>query len=164
VDTTAPVITQCAPGQTVTAGYNGMAILSNLTALVVASDACSGSVHITQQPPAGTEIAVGATAVEFYVDDGNGNTNTCSSTVTVNAAPLVPPTILSEQVLEDGSFQLTFSGPEGQPYKVIASPDVAAPLAGWPVLTSGQFVAGPATFTDPDARNYLARFYRILSP
>jgi len=164
VDTTPPVITQCAPPQTVTAGYDGLATLADLTMLVVASDACSASVHIAQQPPAGTEISVGVTTVAFYVDDGNGNTNTCSSAVTVNAASLVPPTILSEQVLGDGSFQLTFSGPNGQPYTVLASPDVAAPLAGWLAVTNGNFGASPATFTDPDSPSYPARFYRVRSP
>ena len=164
VDTTAPNITQCAPPQTATAGYNGLATLSDLTTLVVASDACSASVHITQQPPSGTAIPVGPNTVMFYVDDGNGNTNTCSSTVTVNAVVLVPPTILSEQVLDDGSFQLTFSGPNGQPYKVIASPDVAVPLADWAELTIGNFGADPVTFTDPDSTSYPARFYRGVSP
>ncbi len=114
----APVITQSAPPETVTAGYNGLTTLSNLTPLVVATDACSASVNITQQPPAGTAIPVGTNTVVFYVDDGNGNTNTCTSTVTVNAVLLVAPTILSEQVLSNGSFKLTFSGPDTQPYRV----------------------------------------------
>jgi hypothetical protein len=98
------------------------------------------------------------------VDDGNGNTNTCSTTVTVNAAPLVPPTIVSEQVLGDGSFQLTLSGPEGQPFTVLASPDVAVPLTGWATLTNDHFGPSPAIFTDTDATNYPARFYRVVSP
>jgi hypothetical protein len=164
VDTTAPVVTQCAPPQTVTAGYNGLAKLSDLTTLLVASDACSASVHTSQQPPAGTEISVGTNTVVFYVDDGNGNTNTCSSTMTVAAAPLVPPIILSELMLGDGSFQLTFSGPNGQPYTVVANPDIAAPVAGWLVLTSGHFGANLATYIDHDSTSYPARFYRVLSP
>ena len=100
----------------------------------------------------------------FCVDDGNGNTNTCSTTVTVNAATLVAPTILSEQILGDGSFQLTFSGPNGQPYTVVASPDAAAPLADWNVLTNGTFSAAPAVWADSSAPAYPARFYRVTSP
>ena len=164
VDTTAPVITQCAPDQTVTAGYNGLATLSNLTILVVATDACSASVNIAQQPPAGTEVPVGPNTVVFYVDDGNGNTNTCISTVTVNAASLVAPTILSGQVLSNGSFKLTFSGPDTQPYEVRASANLTNPPDSWDVLTNSAFGTGPATFIDTSATSQPMRFYRVVSP
>jgi len=164
VDTIPPAIVRTASPQTVTAGYNGLTILSNLTALIGASDACSGSVNITQQPAAGTEIPVGPTTVVFYVDDGNGNTNTCTGTVTVNAAPLVAPTILSEQVLGDGSFKLTFSGPDTQPFKVRASADLNLPLGSWDVLTNSAFGTAPATFIDTSAASQPVRFYRVGSP
>jgi hypothetical protein len=161
-DTTPPVITNCAPAQTVTAGYRGTATLSNLTALVVAGDACSASVNIVQYPPSGTALPVGTNAVVFYVDDRNGNTNTCSTTVRVNPAVLVRPTILSQQAL-GGSIQLVFTGPDGQPFKVLASTDLSMPMFNWTVLTNGAF-AGAVTFTDLTAANYPARFYRISSP
>jgi hypothetical protein len=161
-DTTPPVITNCVPAQTVTAGYSGTATLSNLTALVSAGDACSGSVNIVQAPPPGTALPVGTNSVVFYVDDGNGNTNTCSTTVGVNPAVLVPPTILSQQAL-GGSFQLVFTGPDGQPFKVLASTDISLPMTNWTVLTNGAF-AGAVTINDLTATNYPARFYRISSP
>jgi subtilisin-like proprotein convertase family protein len=164
VDTTPPVITQCAPPQTVTAGYNGLATLADLTALVAASDACSTFVNIVQQPAGGTQIGVGDHTVVFRVDDGNGNTNTCSTSVTVNAAPLVPPTIIGQQTLDDGTFQLTFSGPQGQPYQVLASEDLGLALDSWDSLTNAVFGAVPAVFTDTDATNYPMRFYRVVSP
>ena len=164
VDTTPPVITQCAPDQTVTAGYNGLATLSNLAILVVATDACSASVNIAQQPPAGTEVPVGPNTVVFYVDDGNGNTNTCTSTVTVNAASLVAPTILSGQVLGNGSFKLTFSGPNTQSYEVRASANLTNPPDSWDVLTNSAFGTGPATFIDTSATSHPMRFYRVVSP
>jgi hypothetical protein len=164
VDTTAPVITQCAPAQTVTAGYNGLAILSNLTSLVVATDACSSSVNIAQQPPAGTEVPVGTNMIEFYVDDGNGNTNTCTSTVTVNAATLEAPTIISGHILGNHSFELTFSGPDAQPYEVQASANPTNPPDGWDVLTNSVFGTGPATFIDTGATSQTMRFYRVVSP
>jgi hypothetical protein len=77
---------------------------------------------------------------------------------------LVPPAISGQGVLGDGSFQLSFSGPNGQTYKVLASPDAARPLASWTVLTNGTFGAGPVTFTDPAATNSQSGFYRIISP
>ncbi len=161
VDTTPPVISSCAPAQTITANYSGVATLPDFTALVVAADACSGSVNIAQQPPVGAQLPVGDTPLTFYVDDGNGNTNSCSTTVTVNEATLVPPTILNEQVLPDGSFQLSFSGPDGEPYHVLATTDLSA--GNWLPLASGSF-SGAATFTDTNANNYPIRFYRIVAP
>ena len=164
VDTTAPVITQCAPDQTVTAGSDGLATLSNLTLLVIATDACSASVNVAQQPSAGTEVPVGTNTVQFYVDDGNGNTNTCTSTVTVNASSLVAPTILGAQVLADRSFKLTFSGPDAQTYEVRASANLTNPLSSWDVLTNSAFGIGPATFIDTNATSQAMRFYRVVSP
>jgi hypothetical protein len=161
VDTTPPVISSCAPPQTITAGYAGAAILPDFTGLVAASDACSGSVNILQQPPPGTHLSVGDTPLIFYADDGNGNTNTCSTTVTVKPAVLVPPVILGQRVLADGSFQLTFSGPDGEPYRVQAT--TALLTGSWVVLTNGTF-AGTATFTDTGATNFPSRFYRVAAP
>jgi hypothetical protein len=87
-----------------------------------------------------------------------------NGTISVGQVPPTPPTILGQQLNGDGTFQLTFSGPDGQSYKVLTSGDASAPLAGWTVLTNGQFGASPATFTDPDSTNLPARFYRIVSP
>jgi hypothetical protein len=164
VDTTAPVITQCAPAQTVTAAYNGLAALSDLTLLVSATDACSISVTIAQQPPAGTDIPLGTNTVVFYVDDGNGNTNTCTSTVAVNAESLVAPTLLSAKMMTDGSFRLTFTGPDMQPYHVWGSADPTIPLDSWAVLTNSAFGAGEATFVHPGAKSQQRWFYRVGSP
>jgi uncharacterized repeat protein (TIGR03803 family) len=161
-DTTPPVITNCAPAQTLIAGPSGTATLSNLTALVSAGDACSASVTIVQAPPPGAELPVGTNTVSFYVDDGNGNTNTCSTTVTVNAAGLVPPVVLSQTII-GGKFQLSFSGPDGQSYRVLATTDLSLPLASWTVLTNGTF-AGPATFIDTATADNPARFYKVGSP
>jgi hypothetical protein len=146
VDTTPPVISSCAPPQTITANFSGVATLPDFTGLVAASDACSGAVNIVQQPPAGAELP---------------NTNSCNTTVTVNEATLVPPVILSEQFLPDGSFQLSFSGPDGEPYHVLATPDLSS--GNWQSLTNATFM-GTASFTDITATNYSSRFYRISAP
>jgi hypothetical protein len=67
-------------------------------------------------------------------------------------------------MLGNGSFQLSFSGPEGQTYTVLASPDASWLMPDWSVLTNGTFGAGPVTVTDADATNSPARVYRISSP
>lgn len=74
-----------------------------------------------------------------------------------------PPVLSSFGPLTGSSFPLTFSGPSGQTYKVLASTNVALPIASWMQLTSGTFGASAVTYTDTAATN-TARFYRIVSP
>jgi len=76
---------------------------------------------------------------------------------------LAPPVILGGQVVA-GSFQLSFSGPNGQPYRVLASPDVIVPLSNWAVLTITAFGSEPATYTDTSTASRPARFFRAVSP
>jgi hypothetical protein len=74
-----------------------------------------------------------------------------------------PPTLSGYGPLTGTSFPLTFSGPNGQTYKVLFSTDVALPLASWGVLSTGTFGGSPVTYTDTSATN-AHRFYRIMSP
>ena len=83
-------------------------------------------------------------------------------TLTVTA--LVSPTVGSTASLGGGGFQLTFSGPAGEAFKVIASTDLTIPIANWTVLTNGTFGAGSVTFTDTTATNYPQQYYLITAP
>ena len=74
-----------------------------------------------------------------------------------------PPVLSGFGPLTGSSFPLTFSGPSGQTYKVLASTNVALPLANWMQLSSGTFGASAVTYTETAATNN-ARFYRIVSP
>ncbi|MCX6925793.1 MAG: autotransporter-associated beta strand repeat-containing protein, partial [Verrucomicrobia bacterium] len=74
-----------------------------------------------------------------------------------------PPVLSGFGPLTGSSFPLTFSGPSGQTYKVLASTNVALPIASWMQLASGTFGATAITYTDTTATNN-ARFYRIVSP
>jgi hypothetical protein len=94
VDTTPPQITQTVPAQTLAAASNCMATLPDLVPLLGAADNCSSSVNIIQVPPVGTTLPLGSTNVTFFVDDGNGNTNTSSTAVTV--ADQSPPVITAQ--------------------------------------------------------------------
>jgi fibronectin-binding autotransporter adhesin len=66
--------------------------------------------------------------------------------------------------LPDGNFALTIEGSVGQPYSVLASSDVALPLATWTVLTNGTIPTVPFVFEDLTATNYPIRFYRTSTP
>jgi hypothetical protein len=156
IETTPPNIAQCATPQTLAEGAG----LPDLRPLLVASDNCAATVNIVQTPVPGTVLPVGTNAVVFNVDDGHGNTNSCATTVAV----LSPPVIANGQVLGDGTFQITFSGPSSQSYRVLMTTDVSRPLSSWTVLASGSFGAAPVVYTDMDAPSSPVRFYRIISP
>jgi hypothetical protein len=66
-------------------------------------------------------------------------------------------------MLNGGNFQLAFSGPEGQPYKVMTTTDLTQP-GSWTVISTGVFGAVLAVFTDTNAPSQPDRFYRVVSP
>ena len=82
--------------------------------------------------------------------------------LTVN--PLVAPTLSGGATLVGGNFQLTFSGPVGESFKVVTTTNVAAPIATWTAVTNGIFGAGPVTFADPATASHSQRFYRVTAP
>jgi hypothetical protein len=95
VDTTPPQITQAVPAQTLAAAAdNCTATLPDLAPLLGATDNCSSSLNVIQVPAAGTTLPLGITNVTFFVDDGNGNTNTSSTLVTV--ADQSPPLLTAQ--------------------------------------------------------------------
>ncbi len=102
VDTIPPVISQCVPAQSLTNGPGCSATLPDYTSLLVAADSCSGTLHVVQVPAPGNSLSVGGYTVNFYVDDGNGNTNTCSTTVTVYDGN--PPVIVSQPLSQTNNI------------------------------------------------------------
>jgi autotransporter-associated beta strand protein len=79
------------------------------------------------------------------------------------AAAIQAPVINGGAMLTSGGVQFSFSGPNGQSYKVLGTTNLSIPMTNWVVLTNGTFGVGPATFTDPAATNP-AGFYRVVSP
>jgi len=109
--------------------------------------------------------SVGPTNVGNYsvvVTSPGGSTNSVAATLTVMYQ--APQITGGQMMLGPGGFQLTFSGPDGQTYQVLASDDPAAPLSQWQVVGSGTFGSGDVVFSDPDAATHPNRFYRITSP
>ena len=80
---------------------------------------------------------------------------------------LAPPTISGGTMLPGGSFEIMFSGPAGQSFKVLGTNVITAPLATWPVLLNGTFgIGGPVAtnFIDSGTATNRLGFYRIVSP
>ncbi len=74
------------------------------------------------------------------------------------------PQFTSISKLGDGNFQFTFTGNVGSSYSLLASTNVALPLASWTVLSSGTITSSPLTIQDLTATNHPQRFYTISMP
>jgi hypothetical protein len=75
----------------------------------------------------------------------------------------VAPVVSGGKMLADGTFQFTFSGPAGQPYRILATTNLQD-AASWVAVLSGLFGAQPAVFTESNVSSRPARFYRLASP
>ncbi len=109
--------------------------------------------------------SVGPTNVGNYsvvVSSAGGTTNSSPATLTVIYQ--APQIIGGQMLLGPGGFQLTFSGPSGQTYEVLASDDLSLPHSEWEVVGSGTFGNDNVVFSDPDAATHPNRFYLITSP
>ncbi len=102
IDLTAPTV-MCPSASTVSAGASCEANLPNVTANVTASDNLTptGSLAITQSPAAGTPVGLGSHIVTVTATDLAGNSNTCTTTVTVSdvTAPVVTNVSVDKPVL-----------------------------------------------------------------
>lgn len=154
-DETAPVVT-----------LNGSSPMTNWLGNVfidpgaTAFDLCAGVLPVTTNGVVNTAVP-GTYVVQYIATDPANNSATNSRTVHV-VAP-VPPVISGGTMLNGGNFQLTFSGPEGQPYKVMTTTDLTQ-SGSWTMISTDVFGAVPAVFTDTNAPGQPARFYRAVSP
>ncbi len=80
--------------------------------------------------------------------------------------PATSPTTvaISSGLKVAGGFQLTFSGPTGQGYEVLATSDATSSFPAWTLLTNGSFTGASTRFLDIDASNHVRRFYTVKSP
>ena len=84
--------------------------------------------------------------------------------ITLDELNAVPPAITSVGPWAVGALPLSGTGPRGSTYHMLASTNLAQPMAGWSALTNAKFSGGVFTFTDKPATNYPRRFYRVVTP
>ena len=101
-------------------------------------------------------------AVSAQVVYGSGTVTSSVVSVTVNA--LVKP-VVSAPVKNGSGFSFSFTGPNGQPYTVLTTTNVALASTNWTVvLTNVAFgVSGTASFTNVSPADP-QRYYRVKSP
>lgn len=92
----------------------------------------------------------------------NTNNLAANGTISVASASLTPPTMLGQKLTSEG-FQLTFSGPPSQSYRVLTGTNLTQPVSTWQALVTNTFGSTNATFTDTNIFDP-QRFYRITSP
>ena len=76
---------------------------------------------------------------------------------------LAVPVLVGTATYVTGTLSFSFTGVNGQPYRVVTSSDLALPLADWPTVADGIFGSGGVNFSDPAATN-AQQYYRIVSP
>ncbi len=95
IDTTKPVFTSCPSNIVVNAGANCNATVTY--SAPTATDNCkTPSVILTQGLTSGSVFPKGITTVSYLANDSNGNTRTCTFTVTVNDASA--PTVITRNI------------------------------------------------------------------
>jgi hypothetical protein len=77
-------------------------------------------------------------------------------------SPLVQPNNLSGRFVPVIGFELTFSIPVQQGYRVLSSGDLTTPLNTWAQIASGMAASNSVTITDTNTADF--RFYRVASP
>jgi len=75
----------------------------------------------------------------------------------------VPPVVSGSQLLTNGFFQFTFSGPAAQPYSILATTNLAN-SSSWTPVQTGTLTSDPMTYTESNILSRTARFYRLVSP
>ena len=97
---------------------------------------------------------------------GSINMNTPGQVqLTVQLAPLTPPTIRSITVSGDSVFVSGTGGPPNGIYYVVTATNVGLPMANWTPASTNQFdAAGAFTFTNVLDPNTPQRFFRLSLP
>jgi len=75
-----------------------------------------------------------------------------------------PPLITASGNVDGDAFQVSGTGPHGAAYSVRASTNLNLPLSQWTQVSTGRMAGGVFTFTDTQATNHPARFYRVAEP
>ncbi len=86
--------------------------------------------------------SVGPTnAGSYYAVVTSSGLSTNSQPATLTVLYQAPSTLGGQMLPVAGGFRLTFSGPPGQTYQVLATDELAAPLSAWPVVGAARSAA-----------------------
>ena len=169
VDTISPTII-CPADFTVGTTTGCTNTLASHVGLTTAADNCTflGSLVYTQDPAAGTALPVGANPIQIFVNDGNGNSQSCTFSLTVEdqTAPLISLCSPNQNVIVDAGCQ----GPLADYTGALTVSDNCSALANLTFTQSpiaGTIISGdtPVTITveDENTNTVNCVFTAILS-
>jgi autotransporter-associated beta strand protein len=93
------------------------------------------------------------------------NTSQLDVDGTLRVVSVAPPSLSSIVPNVGGTFQLSFSGPAGNNYRVWQTTNLSDVPIAWTAVANGLFGdTGTATYVDTTATNAPVRFYRISVP
>jgi len=87
-----------------------------------------------------------------------------SEVLTLDEINARPPLITASRKVIGGAFQLSGTGPHGAAFRILASTNLSLPASQWTQVSTGRFAGGIFTFSDTQATNQSAGFYRVLKP
>jgi hypothetical protein len=100
--------------------------------------------------------------IEGYLS--NNLANSSIDLVITNVLNSGGPAFSAFGLAGDRNFQMSGTGAVNQPYRILATTNVADPLSRWIEVDSGTFAGSVFSFTDPSSTNYPQRFYRVVTP
>ena len=103
--------------------------------------------------------------------DGGGIVGGASAALVLNGGELylqvtggtLYPPVLSSAYLANGEMVLSFSGTNGQAYRVLSSTNLTTALSNWTEISSGTLTGGTLNYTSTPAADP-QRFFIITSP
>ncbi len=122
------------------------------------SIAGSGTASLTLFSP--VTLTPGNYPLNIMAVDGN---LTNSTTVNLVVAAPAPPVLNSAVMDHPDSIDLSFSGPEGESYRLLTSTNLWLPLTNWLVLTNGYFDTNRISVR-VSTTNQPGQFFRVALP
>jgi hypothetical protein len=120
--------------------------------------------------PGSPALGAGSVADNTFSTDQRGYSRTQSGLIDLGAVELQPaaanPPVLTGPTLgANGAFSFGFNSASNADFTVLATANLALPLAQWSILGEAfQNVPGQFQFTDSAATNSPQKFYRVVSP
>jgi len=162
-----------------TVAVNGTIAVSNLTLTLLYTAGPDGTLGgVTTQTVGygadGTTVTAVADSGYYFLNWSDGSvanprtetdvTNNVSVTANFAAGAAGAPVWSGNPVFRGDQLLFTFTGTDGQSYKILTTTNLALPTTNWASLATGTFGGHPITFTNLITPGSATGFFRITSP
>ena len=162
---TSPIITAQPTNQTVGAGASASFLVVAMGTQPIRCQWLRNGVALpgatSMQYTLASAQATNAGSYRAVLTNVVGATTSVVATLTVQ---LPPPRINQCAPSASAGFALSGTGPAGEPFRVLATTNLAIASGNWATVATGTFVGGSLSYTDALANGFLRRFYRVVTP